>query len=125
MSASVRRSQLPSPHEPRGDKDKKEKKRSKDEKREKTPKSDKKQKKDKRDKREGKSSKTPALSIEDTGPEAAADASRSLREVADTTVHSSQARAYSPAKPPMHRGHTAGSAGSQCGSHCAIDHWMA
>ena len=97
-----RRSQLPSPHEPRGDK--KEKKRSKDEKREKTPKSDKKQKKDKRDKREGKSKK-PALSIEDTGPEAAADASRSLREVADTTVHSSQARAYSPAKPPMHRGH--------------------
>ena len=122
MSASVRRSQLPSPHEPRGDK--KEKKRSKDEKREKTPKSDKKQKKDKRDKKEGKSKK-PALSIEDTGPAAAAEASRSLREVADTTVHSSQARAYSPAKPPMHRGHTAGSAGSQCGSHCAIDHWMA
>ena len=101
--------------------DKKEKKRSKDEKRDKTPKSDKKQKKDKRDKKEGKSKK-PALSIEDTGPEAAADASRSLREVADTTVHSSQARAYSTANPPMHRDHTVDSAGSQCGSHCAIDH---
>ena len=82
---------------PRGDK--KEKKRSKDEKREKTPKSDKKHKKDKRDKKEGKghqqSNKT-ALSIENKAPEATAEAARRLREIADTTVHSSQVGASLP-----------------------------